>query len=68
MNALTLPSTPTIQVVYTRDNSKGTNYSTIIPNPRSISEAYRVALFTKHIPSKNIVRFEPIAPLRRPRR
>jgi len=62
MPTLTLPSTTLVRVVYTRDNTK-TNYSTLIKNPKSISEAYRVCLFSKHIPSKNIVRFEPIAPL-----
>jgi len=68
MNAITLPSTDVIRVVYTRDETKTTQYGTIIKNPRSVSEVYRVCLLSKHIPSKNIVRLEPIAPLQWSRR
>lgn len=62
---MTLPSTPTIRVVYTRADSKGTNYGHIIPNPKSIDEVFRVMLFTKQTPAYRIVRLEPITPLKR---
>ena len=66
MNAtLTIPSTPTVNVVYKRD---GTNYGHIIPNPRTSSEAYRVMLLVHHVPAREIVRVEPIAPLPNRRR
>jgi hypothetical protein len=68
MNTFILPSTEVIRVVYTRDETKTTQYGTLIKNPKSISEVYRVCLFSKRIPSKNIVRLEPIAPLQRQRR
>jgi hypothetical protein len=67
MKALTLPSTAIVRLVYTRDETKTTQYGTLIQNPKTISEAYRVALFTKHIPAKNIVRFEAVAPMPRRR-
>lgn len=59
---LTIPSTPTVNVVYKR---AGVNYGTIIPNPRSSSEVYRVMLFKHHIPAKDVVRVEPVQPLKR---
>ena len=68
MKVLTLPSTAIVRVVYTRDETKSTQYGTLIQNPKTISEAYRVALLTKHIPSRNIVRFEAVAPMPQRRR
>jgi len=61
---LILPNTTLIRVVYTRDETT-TQYGTLIKNPRSISEVYRVCLFSKHIPAKNIVRLEPVAQFKR---
>jgi hypothetical protein len=65
MQTLILPNTEVVRVVYTRDETKTTQNGTLIKNPRSVSEVYRVCLFSKHIPSKNIVRLESVAPLKR---
>lgn len=56
--AFTLPETPTLRVIYTKS---GTNYSAVIPNPRT-ADGLLTTMLARHVGSSQIVRLEPIQP------
>lgn len=61
MKTLTLPNTPMCKVVYTRG---GTQYGAMMRTPADLDDV-RIAMQSKTppVPSKDIVRIEPVTPL-----
>lgn len=57
--AFAIPETPTIKVIYTKC---GTNYSAVIPNPKSTDGLVIAMLNTRQVGVSQITKLEPIQP------
>ena len=55
--AFAIPETPTIRVIYTKG---GTNYSAVIPNPKSTDGLVVAMLNTRLVGVSQITKLEPI--------